>query len=229
MGGISYHIEQLTGGMKELKGKYDEAQLLVLERLNRVDLDHLARVSRYVAPDAWAFDELAYSPLPQTYASAESQPKLLVIHVPVQAFAAYEYGRLVKWGPTSTGRRDSPTPSGMFHLNWKSRGRHSSVDPEWFMRWYFNFENERGLSLHEYALPGVPASHSCVRLLAADARWLYTWGEEWRFDPSARHLLSSGTPVLILGRYDFGATPPWRSMESLARSVELPASLFSER
>jgi hypothetical protein len=89
------------------------------------------------------------------------------------------------------------------------------------MRWYFNFGNTEGLSLHEHELPGRPASHACVRLLSVDAQWLYGWGEEWRLDARGQ-VLTPGTPVLVLGSFDFGATLPWRSMEILARPIELP-------
>ena len=32
-----------------------------------------------------------------------------------------------------------------------------------------------------------------------------------------------GTPVFIVGRYDFDAAPPWRSFAWLSTTVELPA------
>ena len=219
---VTFRLQSLAGGLKGLRDRFDDSQLLLLQKLNRVDLDHLARLDCFVVPDAWDGDELAYSPLPRRYGWTERQPKVVVVHQPAQVFGAYEYGRLVRWGPVSSGRRTNPTPQGLFHLNWRSEGRHSTVDPAWFMRWYFNFDNDRGLSFHEYALPGRPASHACVRLLASDARWLYGWGEEWRLDLSRRNVLAAGTPVLIVGSYEFGAPPPWRSAELLARGVELP-------
>ncbi|MFI5178703.1 MAG: L,D-transpeptidase [Vicinamibacterales bacterium] len=220
---VGYQVEESRGGAKALVARYDAGQLAVLQALNRVDVEHLARLGRIVRPDTWVDDPLAYSPFPERYPWGEPLAKLIVVDQPSQVFAAYEQGRLVRWGPISSGRKESPTPIGLFHLNWRSEGRHSTVDPQWFMRWYFNFGNADGLSFHEYALPGRPASHSCVRLLAADARWLYGWGEEWRLDSTGSHVLSPGTPVLILGRYDFAAPPPWRTAEGAARPVELPS------
>lgn len=219
---ITFRLETLTGGLKELRTRFDDSQLLLLQKLNRVDLDHLARLGRFVVPDAWDANELAYSPLPRRYDWAERQPKVMVVHQPAQLFGAYEYGQLIRWGPVSSGRQANPTPTGVFYLNWKSAGRRSSIDPEWFMRWYFNFDNDAGLSFHEYALPGRPASHACVRLLPPDARWLYGWGEGWQLDRSERHVLAAGTLVLVVGNYNFGAPPPWRSPEFLAHGVELP-------
>jgi hypothetical protein len=71
-------------------------------------------------------------------------------------------------------------------------------------------------------LPGYPASHGCIRLLERDARWLYEWGEPWVLDASRTRALARGTPVFILGRYDFAAAPPWRSVTWLSTTVELP-------
>lgn len=105
--------------------------------------------------------------------------------------------------------------------NWRSRGRSSTVDPDWFMRWYFNFGNREGLAFHAYSLPGYPASHGCIRLLDRDAQWLYEWGASWAVDSQMR-LLAPGTPVFIVGAYDFGAPAPWRSNDWLSREVELP-------
>jgi hypothetical protein len=107
------------------------------------------------------------------------------------------------------GSGTAPTLSGRFHLTWRSPGRHGTVNPEWFMAWYFNFENGRGLSFHAYALPGRPASHACVRPLDQDARWLFEWGEEWKLDERRSTVVEGGTPVDIRGRYDYGAAAPW--------------------
>jgi hypothetical protein len=159
---FTYHHEEPPASEAALGSAFPGSRLEILEALNRADATHLVRLKQLVAPDTWADDRLAYSPFPLQYGWRMDAPKLLVVDQPSQAFAAYEEGRLVRWGPVSSGRRDHATPGGLFHLNWKSRGRHSTVDPDWFMPWYFNFHNERGLSLHEYALPGRPASHACI-------------------------------------------------------------------
>lgn len=220
--GPTYHLETIKGGLPALRLQFSQNQLELLERLNRADLAHLARFQSLVVPDLWAADELAYSPLPVRYPSAEFYPKLLIVEQSHQVFGAYEFGRLVRWGPISSGRQSSQTPAGLFHLNWRSQGRHSTVDPEWFMTWYFNFDNALGLSLHQYALPGRPASHACVRLLERDAVWLFNWGDQWKLDVRRRAVVEVGTPILVVGNYDFKAPPPWRSMQPSAMIVQLP-------
>lgn len=222
----TYRIEELPrGGDKKLRERFTPEQLALLEKLNRRDLEHLVRAERIVVPEDFSLDELQYSPLPQTYPLAEPHPKFLVVDQPSQVFGVYENGRLVRWGPVSSGRKDKPTPSGLFHLNWRSPGRHSTDDEDWYMRWYYNFHNGRGLAFHQLELPGRPASHACVRLLERDARWIYDWGEGWVLDERRWNVVTPGTPVLILGEYDFASPPPWLSLDGLAGGIELPQSV----
>lgn len=218
---IQYRLEQLAETGRNLGSRFTASRLAILEKLNRTDAVHLRRLEYLVVPSVWHDDDLQYSPFSLSYPAAARLPKLLVVDQPAQAFAAYEEGRLVRWGPVSSGRRAYRTPSGLFHLNWRSRGRHSTVNPEWYMEWYFNFDNARGLALHSYTLPGYPASHACIRLLERDAIWIYEWGEGWALARRGQ-IVERGTPLLIVGHYAFDAQPPWRSLEHLARGIDLP-------
>ncbi len=218
---VTYAEEPIGGGAAALRERFTAAQLALLEKLNRRDLGHLARAATLIVPSRWDLDEIAYSPLPADYAAGAALPKLLIVHQPTQVFGAYEYGRLVRWGPVSTGRRSMPTPPGLFHLNWRSTGRHSTVDPDWYMSWYFNFENRRGLSIHEYVLPGRPESHACVRLLRRDARWLFEWGEEWELSPDGRTVVCNGTPLFVVGRYAFDQPAPWTVPERVGERAQI--------
>jgi hypothetical protein len=216
---IHYRLERVDT-RHDTTREFTRAQLAVLEKLNRADVERLRRLPQLVIPDVWC-DELQYSPFPAVYPGAAPVPKLLLVDVPAQAFAAYEQGRLVRWGPVSSGRAAYPTPSGVFLLNWRTLGRHSSENPEWYMDWYFNFESTRGLALHHYALPGYPASHACIRLLDRDAIWIYGWGNGWTLDVRGR-VVQQGTPLIVSGQYAFGTPPPWRSLERLAQGIALP-------
>jgi hypothetical protein len=218
---VQFRIE--GGPLRELAARFKPNELAVLEKLNRADLKHLSRLEKLVIPSEWR-DEADYSPFPVEYAAAAAEPKLLIVDQPSQAFAAYEYGRLVHWGPTSTGRKAKPTPAGRYHLNWRARSRTSTLSGEWRLNWYFNFHNLRGLAFHEFDLPGMPASHACVRLLARDAMWIYNWGQSWKLDGNGK-LAAPGTPVIILGNYDFTAPPPHQLPMYLARGIALPAVL----
>jgi hypothetical protein len=217
----AYRVETVTG-ITELRDRFSSQQLKILEKINRADGEHLAQLREVVVPRTWSTDELDYAAMPRLYPPGEGDSKLLIVHLPGQMFGAYESGRLVRWGPVSSGTQQAPTPDGLFHLNWRSTGHASTINPEWFMRWYFNFDNRRGLALHQRSLPGHPASHGCVRLLERDASWLFEWGDPWTLDVSQALVTRAGTPVLIVGQYDFDAPPPWRSPEWLVRTVALP-------
>jgi len=64
--------------------------------------------------------------------------------------------------------------------------------------------------------------HGCIRLLQRDAEWLFNWGQSWTLNSSGTRVVTPGTPVFIVGRYDFDGPPPWHSLAWLSRTVELP-------
>src|SRR5687768_6946210 len=127
---VQYTFEPLPKTVAELAKRFTPAQIAILEMLNRRDRGHLPRVDPptpgLVVPLTWSEDPLVYSPFPTTWAAAETFPKALVVHQPMQAFAAYENGRLVRWGPVSTGRKETATPEGAFSLTWRARSRRST-------------------------------------------------------------------------------------------------------
>jgi lipoprotein-anchoring transpeptidase ErfK/SrfK len=224
----AYRFEPLPKTAAELSKRFTREQIDLLEMINRRDREHLIRVDPpvpgLIVPAAWG-DPLAYSPFPASWPAADAQPKAIVVHQPMQAFGAYEYGRLIRWGPVSTGRKETPTPDGAFNLTWRARSRRSTDNEDWLLEWYFNFVNARGVSFHLFDLPGYPASHACVRLLLRDAQWLYGWGDQWKVDATGRVVTAPGTPVVIQGTYAFGAPAPWLALDTLAVPLDLPASL----
>lgn len=220
-----YHAEALTPANRNLSSRYRPAQVALLEKLNRADAAHLSRLKILIVPDRWDLDEVAYSPLPALYPPGASRPKLMIVDLGNQVFGAYEHGKLVRWGPVSSGKKSTPTPPGLFHLNWWSKGRKSTVNPSWYMPWYFNFLNREGLAFHAYALPGYPASHACVRLLERDAIWLCGWGEGSACEAGPPRTVREGTPVLITGAYNYGSPPLWRDTARWSRPIELPPRL----
>jgi hypothetical protein len=221
---INWHLE-VTNPLS----RFSSAQRALLAKLNHADSPHLARLARIVVPDRWDPDELLYSPLPRDVAELSQEKKAVVVDLAAQVFGAYEAGKLIRWGPVSTGDRHHQTPAGTYHLNWHARVRVSSENPTWIMPWYFNFSSGRGLGLHEYTLPGRPASHGCTRLLAIDAKWLFNWGEGWTLDDGSGEPVEQGTLVLVLGRYDFSAPQPWLQPKWWARGITLPVQQIAAR
>ena len=195
-----------------------------------------------VLPDHYTLDFRAYAPFPREWAGAASFPKMFVIHKTVQAWAAYEHGRLARWGLVSTGKGASETPSGRFNFNWRELHRVSTLSPpgvSWDMRWVFNFLDERGIHVHQYySLPTTgAASHGCVRLMTADAQWIYDWADGWVTEngtadgalASRGRILRQGTTVLVLGEQPEGA--PRRFVQTASGPdllrVELPADPYA--
>jgi lipoprotein-anchoring transpeptidase ErfK/SrfK len=195
----------------QLKTEIGEENLAAVLKLNRVDATHLRPGDTLVIPEP-VTDMIDLSPFPREVETARDIPRLLFVSRRVQAFGAYEFGRLVRWGPTSTGKRSTPTPAGLYHTNWRSKATRSTVNSAWLLRWYFNLDNAKGISIHEYEMPGYPASHSCVRLLADDAAWFYGWADEWKLSADRRQVVAYGTPVIVFGEYIYGETPPWKRL-----------------
>jgi lipoprotein-anchoring transpeptidase ErfK/SrfK len=217
----SYRLEPVNAA--RMAKQYSPWQIALLETLNRRDVERLARLNRMIVPDAWPDDELALGVLPAAWASAESRAKVIVVSQPAQLFGAYEFGKLVRWGPVSSGREDTPTPAGVYNLTWKARSRRSTDNADWLLNWNFNFINARGVSFHQFELPGFAASHACVRLLERDAMWLYAWGEQWTLSPNGRDVTRPGTTVVVLGDFGHGKPGHWRSLEWWRRlPIELP-------
>jgi hypothetical protein len=214
---------------KELKDRFTPAQIDVLEKLNRRDREHLIRtdpaVPGLIVPSAWQDDELGYSPLPMEWPAAAAHAKYVVVHQPFQVFGAYESGRLVRWGPISSGRKETATPAGSYNLTWRSRKRTSTDNEAWVLEWYFNFINSRGISFHQFDLPGYAASHACVRMLQRDAQWLYGWGDQWKLSEDRRTVDVPGTPVLVIGAFGHGQPGPWTTLPTLAAAIELPVAV----
>jgi hypothetical protein len=176
-------------------------ELIQLLNRNFPPIESLSKGDTLVLPLDFDMDLRAYSPFPRRYEGAKVIKKLFVIDKKQQVFAGYENGDLVRWGVVSTGDLDSRTPSGRFNFNWRQRERVSSLSPpgeEWTMHWVFNFHAERGIHVHQYPLPvGGPVSHGCVRTTEADAKWLFSWADSWRWRDEK--LTRQGTTVIVIG------------------------------
>jgi len=208
---ITYHYFPDSGRVNYtgLKKQFEPEEIEIILSLNRLDAKNFSRRDSVVVPDSFHSDFLRYSPFPVRLAAADSVRKILLFSHRIQAFAAYENGKLVRWGPTSLGKKSTPTPNGLYHTNWKAKRTVSTVNEEWILPWAFNLDNFAGISLHEFDLPGYPASHACARLTADDAKWIYYWAEQWILSPGEKYIIAYGTPVIIYDEYNFGGKPPW--------------------
>lgn len=220
------------------KGKKDSAMSVFLEKyskeeqytilaLNRLDKKNRWRADTLIIPEKLSSDFLIYSPFPKKIDALSDVKKMVFFSYAYHAFAAYENGNLKKWGPSSLGKENSPTNKGLTFTNWKSEMATSTVDPSWKLGWNFNIYNHDGIGWHQYDLPGYHASHSCLRLLNEDAKWLYQFADQWVLDKSGNKVLAKGTPVMVFGDAEF-KTKPWRNLLRDPKANTLSKELMEE-
>ncbi|MEP0548070.1 MAG: L,D-transpeptidase [Rhodothermales bacterium] len=242
-----YHVVESDSRLEarlKLYRMYGEENKGLLQILNRNDLENLRPGDTLVVPTDLTLDFRAYSPFPRYYPGAREIDKLVVLDKSIQGYAAYEWGKLARWGMINTGTESARTPSGRFNVNWKQDYRVSTLSPGynnpsndelWEMYWVMNIHEARGIHLHQYALPmGGPASHGCIRMSDPDARWLYAWTDTW--EKTGGDAISSvgatiheqGTIVLVIGHDIVGTPSPflYREEYPVVKRVRLPASPY---
>lgn len=218
---FTYHLLPMKdSGMAKLKSQYDTNQLNVLYALNRTDKDHAAHLDTMIVPDKVLTDIMPYSPFPQNIPFLKDINKIIFFSYADEAFAAYANGKLIRWGTTNMGREKDPTPTGVTYVNWKKEIDTSTVKDEWIMKWNVNVYNQEGVGFHEYAMPGYPASHSCLRLNDTDAHYLYNWVDEW-VTKGQDEVVAHGTPVVIFGKYPFGGRKPWLALAENPHALDI--------
>ncbi len=226
----NYYIVKETSRLRarlRLYQKFGVENKTLIQLLNRNLLENLRPGDTLVIPSVFVKDLRAYSPFPRYYPGARTFDKLVVIDKSIQAFGAYEYGQLVRWGLVNTGEESYRTPTGRFNFNWKMEYKRSSMNPDWEMYWVFNFHEKRGLHIHQYAMPtGGPASHGCVRMVDADARWLFNWADTW-VKRNGR-IIKQGTTLLIIGEDPEGTPSFFRFLPGfpVMKQVELPPNPY---
>ncbi len=200
---LRYTSFAITGArdLQKLTDSISADELLLLQKINRLDRAHFRQGYVLMLPSDFS-DSQGISPYPSKLHSLAEIKKILFVNRRIQAFGIYENGELVRWGPTSTGKKKTPTPPGLYYTNWKKELTRSTIDNGWELPWNVNIANFEGISLHQFDLPGYPASHSCVRLLKEDAQWIFDWAEEWVLTKGVSQILIHGCPVVIFGEYD---------------------------
>ncbi len=205
---------------KEEKG-FDKSK--ILKTLNRKELRFIHVGDSLIIPDTIIEDIRAYSVFPQFYYEARHIPKIIMVSNRMQCYACYEYGQLVRFAAANTGKERTPTFPGRYSMVWKQRLRISSLDETWEMPFTFNIHNEAGSAFHQFAMPGRPVSHSCIRQFLDDAEWLYNWGDKAKRD-STGWIPHSGTTVIIIDHFDFNRKRygDWIDLTSNKKLLELP-------
>lgn len=218
----TYTLLSSKDSIKNFAATYNEKQQAIILAANRVDAANIVKLDAVIIPQDLTGDVNQYTPYPQTLPFLKDIKKMVFFSYPTQYFAAYENGTLVRSGPTNMGREKDPTPTGLFYANWKAEETKSTFNDEWELKWNFNVENKLGVGWHQYALPGYPASHSCLRLGEADAKYLYDWADQWTVK-GKDEVLANGTPLIIFGAYPFGSAKPWLQLAQNPHAMDIAA------
>ncbi len=147
-------------------------------RINRVDSRHL-RIGEMILLPVNPNRIPYFCPVPKNIKTAKKISQTIYIFLDIQYFGAYKYGKLLFWGPISSGKGGiHQTPTGLFYIRWKAK-KYFSHSQECYgapMPYALNLSNT-GYFLHEQVMPGKPASHGCIRLLRIDAKKLFFWSK----------------------------------------------------
>lgn len=223
---ITYKIDSLNTKVEldSFKNQYSEADRKIIYALNRIESSRVRVGTNLVVPDTLIADLLIYSPFPSKLELINDIPKTVLISQRIQGFALYEDGNLVKWGPISSGKKSTPTPNGLNYGNYKAKEKISTVNDDWILPYYFNFMNFEGVGVHQYLLPGYPASHACVRLYMEDAQYIYDWATQWELTANKRQVHKNGTPFMVYGDYNYEDIAPWLQLANDNKSNNMLAS-----
>ena len=224
---FTYQLQPAKAWLKQNDSLLTPQVMNILQAVNRTDANNLAGMDSLLIPTSFAGDVEFYTQFPVTVPELETVDKILLFSYPTQTFAAYNYGDLEYSGPTNMGRKKDPTPTGLYFCNWKAEETTSTFNDEWELKWNFNIENHEGIGFHEYALPGYPASHSCLRLREADAKKIYTWADQWELK-GTDDVLAKGTPVIVFGTYPFGAAKPWKQLPQNPKALDISVAQLAQ-
>lgn len=189
--------------------RYKPEDLVSILNFNRIDRKFLKPGKKLVIPSIIFPSFADYSTYPSELSFADTIQKLAIVSLRNQSFAIYEYGKIVRTGPCSSGKKSAPTPAGLYHTNWRKRVKKSTINRKWTMPWYFNIQNREGIAFHQYEMPGYAASHACIRLHKDDAIWIYNWATPWKLADEGHTIVRNGTPVILFGNYDHQHDPAW--------------------
>lgn len=200
--------------------KTDDQKMNLVLAANRTDAKHIASLDSIIVPTDFSGDIAYYLSFPLEVPSLKEIDKIIFFSYPSQTFATYENGALIHTGPTNMGSKAHQTPTGLYFSNWKAEETISTFDDEWKLKWNFNVENLEGIGWHEYALPGYPASHSCMRLQEKDAKILYDWADQWVLEDKETVKIK-GTPTVIFGTYNFDKPKPWLQLVQNPKALSI--------
>jgi L,D-transpeptidase ErfK/SrfK len=158
----------------------------IVRRVNRMNTGMRGGMTLAVPDEMEGKTTLDFSPFPRKIEGHGE--KLLIFDPDLLAWGAFDAeGNQVRWGPAAGGKdycpdihRSCHTSVGKHRVNFKGgRGYHSHSYPVGCrgpgcapMPWFVHFGDGCGFH-HSASVPGMNASHGCVRLFYEDAEWIH--------------------------------------------------------
>ena len=112
--------------------------------------------------------------------------KQIKVDLSQQKAFLFENGQFVRDFTVSSGKIDTPTPSGKFSVAYKQKMLYSKIAKCWLAFWV-GFTNDGKYGFHETPVCdgkregedeiGAPASMGCLRIKLGEAERLYNWAE----------------------------------------------------
>lgn len=118
----------------------------------------------------------SFTPLPETYPQAATEPKFILIDQSEMFLGAYQYGKLVYSFPVAIGMEGYRVPNGEYRIDAADRNHESNLYPveeigrpypmHYGLRFWIDKSQEGWPSywIHGRDLPGYPISHGCFGL-----------------------------------------------------------------
>ena len=98
---LTFPANKKDSVMNAFLKQYPEDERYIILALNRLDNKNRWRADTLVIPEKIENDFLQYSPFPKRLEQLESVKKMVFFSYTIHAFAVYENGNLLKWGPSS--------------------------------------------------------------------------------------------------------------------------------
>ncbi len=161
--------------------RYIEYMLLA----NKMDSGHLPLNKKILVPDPANLETaFGFLPVPKFIKEARDDKQAIYVFLDIQYFGFYEFGRLLFWGPVSTGLdlcsnkinpkniKNCQTPKGRYRIINKFHKVWSNSNLCW-MQWAIGLDKNGKYFMHYGKLTGNRASHGCVRTLRRSIIELY--------------------------------------------------------
>jgi len=200
---VTYQRHPVGGAaaLRAFQRGLSEANFRLVAQGQPRDLAHVRDRDTLAVPYPFV-DELDLAPFPAVSPRRRLAAKLVLVSLRVRAFGRVRGRPPPTLGPTSTGRRDKPTPPGLYHANWKAKEPHQQPSTTSGCCAGASTSRTRGSRCTSTICPVIRRAIracGCSRRTPAGSTTSWT---QWQLAPAAR-VLVEGHAGVIFGEYGF--------------------------